>query len=131
MRSSRIVSLGAVLCFLGVAIGAFGAHGLKHVIDPELFPTFQTGAHYFLIHALAILIYGVWPRRSHQRCHSWPVLAFGSGLVLFSGSLFALSITGIRALGAITPVGGVFFMLGWLGFAWQSWKHAHPSEGAE
>jgi uncharacterized membrane protein YgdD (TMEM256/DUF423 family) len=100
--------------FTGVAAGAFGAHALKARLDPDALAVFDTAARYQMLHALALLA-TAWV------CQQWPGRAarasgvlFGAGIVLFSGSLYALSLTGIRGLGAITPVGGLLFILGWL-----------------
>ena len=107
-------ALGSWLAALGVAAGAFGAHALKGRLSPEMLGVFETGVHYHLIHALA-LIGAAWA------CGRWafrlPVAAgwfFVSGIVLFSGSLYALALTGERWLGAVTPFGGVAFLAGWV-----------------
>ncbi|HSB25627.1 MAG TPA: DUF423 domain-containing protein [Burkholderiaceae bacterium] len=115
-------SVGCAFGFLGVALGAFAAHALKARLAPELLATFETGVRYQLIHALALLAVA-W---AHSR---WPgrVLTSGgwlfvAGTLLFSGSLYALSLTGVRGLGAITPFGGVAFLAGWLCLAWAPWR---------
>jgi uncharacterized membrane protein YgdD (TMEM256/DUF423 family) len=112
--SASLFAIGCVLGALGVALGAFGAHGLKARVDPDLLAVFETGARYHLIHALAILAaaWAVdrWPG-------SWAVAAgwfFVAGIAVFSGSLYALVLTGQRWLGAITPLGGVCFIAGWV-----------------
>jgi uncharacterized membrane protein YgdD (TMEM256/DUF423 family) len=114
--------IGSVFGFLGVALGAFGAHALKSRLDAELLAVFETGVRYQLIHALALLAagwaYTRWPG---------PVLAaggwlFAAGTVVFSGSLYALSLSGARALGAVTPFGGLALLAGWLCLAWSAWK---------
>lgn len=107
-------ALGSFSAALGVIAGAFGAHGLRNKLTPDLMDTFQTGVKYHLIHALGLLAVA-W---AIQRWGGGvPVTAgwlFVAGTVLFSGSLYALSLTGLRALGAITPVGGVAFIAGWV-----------------
>lgn len=115
-------TLGAVLALLGVALGAFGAHALKARLAPELLAVFDTGVRYQLIHALALLAVA-W---AHTR---WPgrVLAaagwlFVVGTLLFSGSLYVLSLSGVRAWGAVTPFGGVAFLAGWLCLALAPWR---------
>jgi uncharacterized membrane protein YgdD (TMEM256/DUF423 family) len=115
-------SIGCVLGFLGVALGAFAAHALKARLAPELLATFETGVRYQLIHALALLAVA-W---AHSR---WPgrVLSAGGwlfvvGTLLFSGSLYALSLSGVHALGAVTPFGGLAFLAGWLCLAWAPWR---------
>ena len=107
-------AFGAALAALGVAAGAFGAHALRGRLTPELFAVFETGVHYHLIHALALLSVAWattrWPGRATNMA-GWFFLA---GTVLFSGSLYALSAGGLRTLGAITPLGGVALIAGWL-----------------
>ena len=110
--------LGCLSGFLGVALGAFGAHALKARLDAELLATFEVGVRYQMVHALALLAVG-WA------CTRWPgtlVNASGwlfvAGSVIFSGSLYALSLSGVRWLGAITPIGGVGLLAGWLCLAW-------------
>ena len=110
--------LGALSAFIGVAAGAFGAHALRARLAPDLLAVFETGARYQMYHALALLAVACmvtrWPG-------SWPVRAgwlFVAGTVLFSGSLYALALTGVRWLGAITPLGGAAFLAGWLCLAW-------------
>ena len=105
---------GAALCGLGVLLGAFGAHGLAGRITPEMLSVFETGVRYHLVHGLALL--GVawaasrWPGGLINAA-GW---LFVLGIVVFSGSLYVLSITGTRWLGAITPIGGLCFTVGWL-----------------
>lgn len=104
---------GAVMCGLGVVLGAFGAHGLRARLEPEMLSVYETGVQYHLIHALGLLAVAWaaarWPG-------GWVTAAgwlFVAGIVLFSGSLYAVAVTGPRWLGAITPVGGTCFILGW------------------
>ena len=105
--------LGAVAAFLAVALGAFGAHGLRSRLSPEMMAVFQTGVQYHMAHALAlILVAGVMGRMS-----GWLIQTAGwcfvAGIVFFSGSLYLLAITGVTILGAITPIGGLLFLAGW------------------
>ena len=103
--------IGATLAFLAVAFGAFGAHALRERISTELLAVFQTGVQYQAMHALALLALGLAaPDRPWIRRASW---LFVAGVVVFSGSLYALALTGTRSFGAITPLGGVCFLLGW------------------
>jgi uncharacterized membrane protein YgdD (TMEM256/DUF423 family) len=105
--------LGAVAAFLAVTLGAFGAHGLRGRLSPDMMAVFQTGVQYHMYHALAlILVSGIMGRMSGWLIQTagW---AFVAGIVLFSGSLYALSISGITMLGAITPLGGLAFLIGW------------------
>ena len=113
---------GAVLAALGVAVGAFGAHALRGRLTPDLLNVFETGVRYQLIHALGLLAVAWattrWPGRATNMA-GWLLLA---GIVLFSGSLYALSMSGVRALGAITPLGCVAFIAGWIALAWAVWR---------
>jgi uncharacterized membrane protein YgdD (TMEM256/DUF423 family) len=105
--------LGAVAAFLAVALGAFGAHGLRGRLSPEMLAVFQTGVQYHMSHALAlILVSGIMGRMSGWLIQSagW---CFVAGIVFFSGSLYLLAVTGVTILGAVTPIGGLFFLAGW------------------
>jgi len=95
--------LGAVSAFLAVAAGAFGAHGLKGRLGPEMLSVFDVAARYQMVHAAAVAA-------------GWLFLA---GTILFSGSLYGMSLSGIRGLGAITPLGGLAFLAGWAALAWH------------
>lgn len=114
---------GAILGALGVAAGAFGAHALKARLTPEMLAVFETGVRYHLIHALGLLAAAWasarWPSPA-IRAAGW---LFVVGVVLFSGSLYVLCLTGIRGLGVITPIGGVAFIAGWLLLAWGAWAN--------
>lgn len=114
--------IGGFSAFIGVALGAFAAHALKGRMDADLLAAFETGVRYQMYHALALLAVG-W---AHTR---WPGAAltvsgglFVAGTVLFSGSLYALSLSGARGWGAITPIGGIAFLTGWICLAWAAWK---------
>lgn len=99
---------------LGVAMGAFGAHALEgRIEDPHLIEVWHTGARYHLIHAVALL--GV---AAHPGAVDWSGRLFVAGIVLFSGSLYLMTLTGVRVLGAVTPLGGLCFIAGWLLLAW-------------
>jgi uncharacterized membrane protein YgdD (TMEM256/DUF423 family) len=115
-------SVGAVFGALGVAAGAFGAHGLKVRVSPEMLAVFETGVRYHLVHALALLAVAWASTRwtsAAVRAAGW---LFVAGILVFSGSLYVLTLTGIRALGAITPFGGVAFIAGWFLLAWGAWR---------
>jgi uncharacterized membrane protein YgdD (TMEM256/DUF423 family) len=116
--------LGTLSAGLGVALGAFGAHALKARLAPELLTVYEVGVRYQIYHALALLAVA-WA------CTRWPggtVTASGwlfvAGTLLFSGSLYALSLSGLRWLGAITPIGGVAWLAGWVCLAWGVWRSA-------
>jgi uncharacterized membrane protein YgdD (TMEM256/DUF423 family) len=110
---------GAANAFIAVAAGAFGAHALKQRLGPEMLAVFETGARYQMYHAL-----GLWAV-AFSLAHSRPANIAGwcmlAGIVLFSGSLYALALSGFRPLGMVTPVGGVAFLVGWLLLAW-AWR---------
>jgi uncharacterized membrane protein YgdD (TMEM256/DUF423 family) len=114
--------IGAVSAGLAVVLGAFAGHGLRARLSAEALQTFETGARYHLYHALALLAVAWavtrWPGAATTAA-GWLFIA---GTVLFSGSLYLLAITGVRMLGAITPIGGVAFVLGWLALAWAAWS---------
>jgi uncharacterized membrane protein YgdD (TMEM256/DUF423 family) len=105
---------GAVAGGLGVALGAFGAHGLKSWVEPRLLEIFETGVRYQMYHALALLAVGLAAARQDS---AWIQLAgwlFLFGMLVFSGSLYLMTFTGARWLGAITPIGGVALIAGWV-----------------
>jgi uncharacterized membrane protein YgdD (TMEM256/DUF423 family) len=114
LMSRIFLLLASISALLGVAGGAFGAHLLSACIPPDLLAVYETGIRYQLVHALAMALVALaadrWPDRLWARA-GW---LFASGTVLFSGSLYALSLSGIRWLGAITPLGGICFLVGWL-----------------
>ena len=106
--------IGSLLGFLGVALGAFGAHGLKTRISPEMLAVFETGVRYQMYHVSALLIVAVaMGNFGGARLLAIAGWLFVTGIVLFCGSLYALAFTGVGALGAITPVGGALFLGGW------------------
>ena len=120
MNDRLFFALGSASAFLAVALGAFAAHGLKSRLAPDLLAVFEVGVRYQMYHALALLAVA-WA------CTRWPGTAatasgwlFVAGTVIFSGSLYALSLTGVRWLGAITPVGGLAFLAGWACLAWAA-----------
>jgi uncharacterized membrane protein YgdD (TMEM256/DUF423 family) len=107
--------LGAVLGALAVMLGAFGAHALEGRVDEHLRTVWDTGARYHLVHAVALVALGARP--DAPKATGWLWMA---GIVLFSGSLYAMTLTGVRMLGAITPFGGLCFIAGWLWLAWKA-----------
>jgi len=112
---------GAIFAFLAVLTGAFGAHGLENSLDDYSLKIWHTAVTYHMTHALALVLLGIFEKQSGTRIRvaTW---SFGIGIFLFSGSLYALSLSGVKILGAITPIGGAAFLLGWLSFAWAGWK---------
>ena len=115
------VGLGSLSAGLAVALGAFAAHGLRSRISPEALQTFETGARYQMYHALALLAVAWAATRWPGGAVSTAGWLFVAGTLLFSGSLYLLAVTGLRVLGAITPFGGLAFILGWLALAWAAW----------
>jgi uncharacterized membrane protein YgdD (TMEM256/DUF423 family) len=118
MAQKAFLLIGALVAALAVALGAFGAHALKARLAPDLLAVYHTAVQYHFYHALGLILIGlaagqiagsVWLKAA-----GWTMLA---GIVLFSGSLYVLALTGQRSLGAITPVGGLAFIAGWILFA--------------
>ncbi len=116
------VALGSLAAFLAVALGAFAAHGLKAHLSAVQLATFELGVRYQMDHALALLAagfaYARWPRPAAAASGCLFVI----GIALFSGSLYALALADVRWIGAVTPVGGTAFLLGWLCLAWAACK---------
>src|SRR5436190_24099825 len=110
-----LVMLCAILGFTGVAFGALGAHAVRS-LGPESLDWWNTGAKYHLIHALAV---GLVAALRRPPLAAW---LFTAGVVLFSGSLYALALTGMKALGMVTPVGGLCFLAGWVALGWGAWR---------
>ncbi len=117
------IIFGSLNAFLAVGFGAFGAHGLKTRLTVEMLAVCQTAVHYCFFHALALLCIGILAQNGlhsfYLKTSGWLLL---TGIILFSGSLYALSITGLRYLGMITPFGGVAFLVGWLFLTLAAWK---------
>ena len=115
MTAKALLLLGAINSGLCVLLGAFGAHALKARVSTDLLTVWETGVQYHFFHALALLLVGLlalhWPGSPLLRTSGWLLLA---GIVLFSGSLYLLTVTGIRWLGAITPIGGTAFIAAWV-----------------
>lgn len=119
MNKSPFIPLGALSAFLAVAFGAFGAHALKALLSPYSLVVYHTAVDYHMWHAIGLLIIGVLQQQNPSnllRKAGWFMFA---GIIIFSGSLYALSLTGIKLLGAITPVGGVCLLIAWLLLAYS------------
>ena len=116
--AKRFLALGCTAALLAVALGAFGAHGLKARVTPELMAAYKTGVEYHFYHAFGMLFVGLaalhLPESRRLRMAGWAMLA---GIVLFSGSLYLLALTGQGWLGAITPLGGLAYIAAWALFA--------------
>ncbi|HSO85288.1 MAG TPA: DUF423 domain-containing protein [Draconibacterium sp.] len=112
--SKTILMTASVLLALAVAIGAFGAHGLKSHLSAEMIQIYKTGVEYHFYHGLGLLLIGVIAISFPSEYLKWSAIFLTVGIILFSGSLYILSITGIKWLGAITPFGGLSFIAGWV-----------------
>lgn len=126
MASSRslqsVTALGCLLAGLSVAAGAFGAHMLKAVLEPPMLAVFETAARYQMYHALGMVAAGLAGRAFDCPQVVRAGWCFAAGMLLFCGSLYGVSLLGLRWLGAITPVGGVAFIAGWSLFGWSVWR---------
>ncbi len=115
--------IAGVSGLLAVMLGAFGAHGLKDKIDASLLSAFHTGVQYHFYHTLALLLVALWLVKFPQASALlWAGVAFIVGMLLFSGSLYALALGGPRWLGPVTPLGGISFMIGWLCVVISAWR---------
>ena len=120
MSARAFAALAALLLALGVGLGAMAAHALKSRIAPEMLLIFETGARYHIYHALGLFVLAAFMDRGVAlQGAAWCLVV---GIVLFSGSLYVLALSGIRILGAVTPLGGVAFMGGWVWAAVQLWR---------
>jgi uncharacterized membrane protein YgdD (TMEM256/DUF423 family) len=114
--------IGAIAGASGVALGAFGAHGLKARVGPDLLEIWETAARYQVLHALALLATAWASERWPGGASTAAGWLFLLGIVVFSGSLYTLVLSGVRALGAVTPLGGLCFIAGWLALALAAWR---------
>jgi len=123
MKRSPFIALGAGTAFLAVVFGAFGAHALKTHLSSELLSVYQTAVDYHMWHAIGLIVIGL----IHEKKSSPVVQTSGflmlAGIILFSGSLYALSLSGLRILGAITPIGGVCLLIAWILLAYAQLKN--------
>lgn len=115
---------GALNGALAVALGAFGAHGLRERVSAQMLTTWETAAQYHFFHALALLIVGMLAHQLNETALLVPGWILLAGVTVFSGSLYLLVLTDQRWLGAITPLGGTALIVGWLWLAWGLWRHA-------
>jgi uncharacterized membrane protein YgdD (TMEM256/DUF423 family) len=120
------LAIAAINGSISVAAGAFGAHGLEERLTPEMLAHFETGARYHMYHALAMLLTAVAAPHINAGTGRAACISFLTGIVLFSGSLYVLSITGVKQLGMITPFGGFAFLIGWALLAWAALRPARP-----
>jgi uncharacterized membrane protein YgdD (TMEM256/DUF423 family) len=116
--------VGSIAMALAVALGAFGAHGLKNMLTDEMLDIFETGVKYHFYHAIGLLVIGlVVQYMSESLLLQWSGWMMIAGILVFSGSLYILSIAGIRWMGAITPIGGLCFIISWILLALAAWKN--------
>lgn len=125
MKTAHWIIVAALSALLAVALGAFGAHALEAQLSKlGLTEVWQTANRYHFYHSFGILAIGWLSDRYQQSKWTWVGLSFLTGIIFFSGSLYAMGLSGVRTLGAITPIGGVFFMIGWGLLAYKVWKAA-------
>jgi uncharacterized membrane protein YgdD (TMEM256/DUF423 family) len=120
--AALFTGIGALFGFIAVAAGAFGAHALQKRLPADLLAVFETGARYQMYHALALVLVGVLAARATSSGLQAAGWLFTAGVVLFSGSLYALALSGVRVLGAVTPFGGLCLLAGWALLAWSAFR---------
>ncbi|HCP79498.1 MAG TPA: DUF423 domain-containing protein [Pusillimonas sp.] len=123
MTERQLVILGALMMLIGVGAGAFGAHGLKRVLSADMLAIWQTAVLYQLVHALGIILIAALSTRIGGTLPGWSGLIMFAGIVLFSGSLYILASSGVKWLGAVTPLGGVAFIVAWALLMIAAWRH--------
>jgi len=132
MKSNHLIAFAGVSGAVAVALGAFAAHGLKAVLSPYLLGVFETGVHYQFLHTVMVLACAILIRfdigKKAQKGLSSAAICFIIGILCFSGSLYALALTGIKWFGPITPLGGVFFIIGWVLLAVSAFKMNEVSQ---
>ena len=111
---ARLVRLGAIAMAFGVALGAFGAHGLRDRLAPDLLAVYETGVRYHLVHALGLFVAAWLAGEDQTRSARLAGVLLVVGILFFSGSLYVLALTGVRAFGALTPIGGVAWIAAWV-----------------
>ncbi|HTD06080.1 DUF423 domain-containing protein [Undibacterium sp.] len=124
MNERTTIIVAAVNMFIAVGAGAFGAHGLKQVLSADMLAIWQTAVNYQVMHALGLFVIALLMPRLNPALLGWAGIAMLVGIILFSGSLYALALSGVRILGAITPLGGVGFLLAWAMVAWAAYQPA-------
>ncbi len=120
--SKTILLTGSALLVLAVIIGAFGAHALKTKLTDDLMHVYKTGVEYHFYHALGLLLIGILAFQMPSTLINWSAVCLTAGIILFSGSLYLLAVTGIKWLGAITPLGGLSFIAGWVLLFLAVWR---------
>lgn len=131
MQSRRscqtLIAVGSLFAALAVAAGAFGAHMLKSIVDPPMLAVFETAARYQMYHALGMIAVGLAGQVFGCLQVARAGWCFAAGIFLFCGSLYAVSLLGIRWLGAVTPLGGLAFIIGWSLFGWSIWRETRAT----
>ncbi len=122
MLAKQWIIFGAMSSFFGVVFGAFGSHALKDILSEKAWVIYQTAVQYQFIHALALLALGLWATQNNHVNTATPGWAFTVGILFFCGSLYTLALTGLKFMGAVAPIGGVSFLIGWFTFAFLAWK---------
>jgi len=122
VKNRTILISGAIFMALGVLLGAFGAHALKTRLTPEMMQIYQIGVEYQFYHAIGLLFTGIIGFQINSKWVSRSAIFLGIGIILFSGSLYLIALSGIKAIGAITPIGGLLFVAGWISLAIGVWK---------
>jgi len=122
--ANLIIPLGALNVFIAVGAGAFAAHGLKNILSPEYLNTFQTAADYQVIHGIGMILIGILNKYKASPYNTIAATVMFAGIILFSGSLYALTLTGTKWLGIITPFGGSCFLISWLIIAYHHLTHS-------
>ena len=117
------IVLGSLFAFLSVAAGAFGAHALKSILDPNMLMVYETAAKYQMYHAFALFVVTWQMTRLPASRVSLAGWLFCLGIILFSGSLYIVAVFGLKGFGAVTPLGGVAFLTGWAILGWTAWRH--------
>lgn len=124
--SQRFLMLGSILAGCGVAAGAFGAHALKEILDAPMLQVFDTATRYVMYHAFGLCIVSWAIDRYPGQGLAKSGWLFIVGILLFSGSLYMVSLAGIRWMGAVTPIGGLAFLAGWILLGWGVWRDVLP-----
>lgn len=122
MKTSPFIAIGATAAFLSVALGAFAAHSLKNILSSDMLTVFHTAVDYQVWHGLGLLIIGLLLERKPSSLLIKSGWSMCIGIVLFSGSLYILALTGVKTFGAITPFGGIAFLIAWAMLAYHSIK---------
>lgn len=125
MNARKWVSAGALWAAIGVALGAFGAHGLEGKVEANALQWWETGVQYHLWHALGVVAFGLFA--SARDVPAWPAALLLAGSAIFSGTLYAMTLAGPSMLGMVTPIGGLLMIAGWVAFAWQAWRRGCTS----